>query len=162
MQPGREAWTTAGIVRSSDIAYDIPFQLGGATLMITEEANPSRLDGDASSRSRFLIIDWRRVQPLTPKTPKDGLLVSYQWVCIGYLRAHDFIPVMPNFAVLLHVNFDHGHQRAFDYNPVVQDSVVITDGKVRGYETADLASVRRPATQTSRLAQSAQRTICAI
>ena len=118
----REAWTTAGFVRPSEIAYRVPFKLGNVTLMITPGLNEVPPDDPEERRatptSRALQVVWMEMpSPITgmtlsgrPKTISadsdlgiDGILINYQWVCIGYLRSDDFIPVMPNFASLLYV-----------------------------------------------------------
>lgn len=118
----REAWTTAGFVRPSEISYRVPFKLGDVTLMITQGLNkvppedPSERRDNPTARS--IQVVWmempspiigmtlsRRPEIITSKSDLgvDGILINYQWVCIGYLRSDDFIPVMPNFASLLYV-----------------------------------------------------------
>jgi hypothetical protein len=116
----RDAWTTGGFVRAHDITYHTPFQLGNATLMITpglneREDNP-RVPIEQRAVPMPVEVVWMEMPgPIVDKR-KDGrpfvytptvlgfgtaFMINYQWVCIGYLRADDFIPVIPDFSELL-------------------------------------------------------------
>ena len=150
----REAWTTAGFVRPDEISYQTPFQLGSVTLMITRGLNKdvpaSQADRMANATSAPIQVVWMempgpimgmtlsgRPRVSTSNDPDhfDGLMVNYQWVCIGFLRTDDFIPMMPNFASLLYVEmFSRGDpgDKHWNRHPEVDWTIPVRTSIVKG------------------------------
>ena len=138
----REAWTTAGFVRPDEISYQTPFQLGSVTLMITrglnKEVPATQAERMAKATPAPIQVVWMempgpivgmtlsgRPRVSTSNDPDylDGLMVNYQWVCIGFLRADDFIPMMPNFASLFYVEIavqGHPEDKRWNRPPVAE------------------------------------------
>ena len=116
----REAWTTAGVVNVWNAKLRTPFQLGTATLMLSKGLVPvlTRAQVERNEpRPAILIVVWMQMagpiiienranEPVVWRPPNrsdswDGLMINHRWVCIGYLREDDFLPVIPNFEELL-------------------------------------------------------------
>lgn len=155
----RENWTTAGITRTFDIQFKTPFQLGSVTLMITRGKFAAYRQYDMRGRPTSVIpapvnAVWMempgvivgrdkrgRPGPHTAATQKnlDGLLINYQWVCIGYLRADDFIPVLPNFCELLFLEVEtetayqeaDDQDRSYKWHPSSAEAVTV-EGRILG------------------------------
>jgi len=120
----REAWTTAGLVRKDQIAYDTPFTLGGCELMITRGAPRPDLHPDIPDPNLIFgapvwlaMAEPLYMEPVAQKPPRsarmravadrnpnyiEGVIVrDGKWMCIGILRSDVFVPFMPKFDSLL-------------------------------------------------------------
>jgi len=115
----REAWTTAGIFSVFDAQLRIPFTLGNVTLMISRGLNAMiNLRRDPGPYPEYTQVVWMRLPgPVVGKDEHDrpvayrasttgeksGLWIVRHWVCIGFLRRDDFIPMMPTFTDLMYL-----------------------------------------------------------
>jgi len=187
----REAWTTAGFVRGNEVTYHTPFQLGSVTLMITPGLNgretPQRVPLPELNVPRPIEVVWMQMAgPVikynavgahsvyrTRTTDKlAGLWINYQWVCIGYLRADDFLPIMPNFVELMWLDMGYHDEWGRDPNSSGNEGDrhekfwadplgPSKDGRLRGYRRGIMVGVRKcEPSGTRKLTQSIQGDWC--